>query len=271
MKKFLPVIAIVLVFVVGLCVLLYPVISAILSKMSEASTIVSYQNAVEDLTDTDIDKLKADAQKYNETLYGAILTDPFASEEDLDTSYVELLNVNEVMGYIEIPKIKVYLPIFHGSTPEVLEKGVGHLESTSLPIGGESTHAVLTGHRGLPSATLFTDLDQLVEGDEFYVHILDEVLAYKVDQIKVVEPEDTKDITIVQGKDYVTLVTCTPYGINTQRLLIRGERTEYIPEEHQTQASFLMVNEVIIVPAVFIALASIPIVLLVRKKRKAKK
>ena len=144
-------------------------------------------------------------------------------------SYLDLVDVGESIGFIEIPKIDVYLPIYSGTNEDVLQKGVGHLAESSYPIGGTSTHSVLTGHRGLPSAVLFTDLDKLEEGDVFYLHVLDEVLAYKVDQIKVVLPEETQDIGIVEGKDYCTLVTCTPYAINTHRLLVRGERDRVHP------------------------------------------
>lgn len=270
MKKNIPLIAIGCVLILGVCVLLYPVVSAILSKMTQSAVISNYQNAVENLSDKTIEKMKADAQKYNENLFGAVLSDPFSAGKGLDTSYVKLLSVGEVMGYLEIPKINVYLPVFHGSTQEVLQKGVGHLPNTSLPIGGKSTHAVLTGHRGLPSATLFTDLDQLVNGDVFYVHILDDVLAYQVDQIKVVEPADTAGLAIKQGEDYVTLVTCTPYGINTQRLLIRGTRIPYTVVKH-AQPNLRLVSEVALVPTGFLIIAVLPIVLFVRRKRKVRK
>lgn len=268
MKKNLPIIAIGCVLLVGLCVLLYPVVSEIISKMTQTSTITNYQKAVEDLSDEEIQKLLTAAQDYNKNLYNAVLSDPFTDDETVDESYTNLLCVDGVLGFIEIPKINVYLPIYYDSTPEVLEKGVGHLQNTSLPIGGESTHAVLTGHRGLPSATLFTDLDQLASGDVFYVHIFNEVLAYKVDQIKVVEPEDTEDLTIVDSKDYVTLVTCTPYGINTQRMLVRAERTEYVATENQQKTKLELVSEVALVPTVFIVIAVLPIMLLIRAKRR---
>lgn len=273
MKKNLPIIAIGCVLLIGLCVLLYPVASEIVSRLTQTATITSYQKAVEKLSDEDIQEMLTAAQDYNKNLYSAVLSDPFTDDEDVDESYAGLLSVDGALGYIEIPKIDVYLPIYYGSTPEVLEKGVGHLKNTSLPVGGASTHAVLTGHRGLPSATLFTDLDQLVDGDVFYIHIFDEVLAYKVNQIKVVEPEDTEDLTIVEGKDYVTLVTCTPYGINTQRLLIRAERTEYVPTEIHHQTALELVSEVFIVPTIFIIIAVLPITLLIRAriKRKARK
>ena len=137
------------------------------------------------------------------------------------------------MGYIEISKINIKLPIYQGTSEEVLSRGVGHLDYSSLPVGGENTHTILTGHRGLPSAKLFTDLDKLSEGDRFYIHSLDKVLAYKVDQIKIVLPHETDDLQIVENKDYTTLITCTPYGVNTNRLLVRGERVEFDQEEKQ--------------------------------------
>ena len=152
---------------------------------------------------------------------------------------MDCLNINgdEIMGIVEIPKIDVELPIYHTTDEEVLEKAAGHLEGSSLPIGGESTHAVISAHRGLPSATLFTDLDQLEEGDHFLLHILDDTLCYEVDQINVVDPDETELLSVVEGEDLVTLLTCTPYGVNTQRLLVRGHRVPYEPEEVADEAS----------------------------------
>lgn len=237
MKKNIPAIAIGCILLLGVCVLLYPVVSAMLAKQAQTAVISKYCTTVKSMTGSEIAKMKADAQKYNESLYGAVLADPFSGGKNLGSAYGKLLNVGEVIGYLEIPKISVYLPIYHGTTEEILQKGIGHLENTSLPIGGKNTHAVLSGHRGLPSATLLTDLDQLGKGDKFYIHVLDEVLAYEVDQVKVVEPQNTSDLTIRQGKDYVTLVTCTPYGINTQRLLVRGERTAYVAAKTEQAAA----------------------------------
>jgi sortase A len=270
-KKKLPIIAIGCVLLLGVCVMLYPVVSSFLSKMAQSATISNYRRAVENLSDKEIEKLKAEAVKYNESLSGTVPSDPFADERDSETSNFKLLETGEVIGYIEIPKIDVYLPIYHGTTEEILQKGVGHLKNTSLPIGGKSTHAVLSAHRGLPSATLFTNLDQLEKNDVFYIHILDEVLAYKVDQIKVVDPENIADLMIQNGKDFVTLITCTPYGINTQRLLVRGERTEYAAPEKQAQPVLALPDEVNVVPPVFLILVFFPIVLLVWKKRGAGK
>ena len=175
-----------------------------------------------------IDAMKEAAKKYNEQLSNVVSVDDENENNEQGESYADLLNIGESLGYITIPKINVNLPIYNGTSQDVLSKGVGHMEQSSYPLGGESTHCVLTGHRGLPSAVLFTDLDKLEIGDEFYLHVLDEILAYKVDQIKVVEPNESGDLEIIDGKDYCTLVTCT---INSHRLLVRGERTEYKGEQ----------------------------------------
>lgn len=270
MKKKLPIIAIGCIMLLGFCVLLYPVVSDVLARMTQSITIASYQKAVENLSKQDIIKLKAEAQKYNESLSGVKLQDAFAATEKADQRAIPSLSVDDVIGYIDIPKINVYIPIYQGSSEEVLQKGVGHLENTSLPIGGESTHTVLTGHRGLPSAILFTDLDQLIQGDVFYLHVLDETLAYRINQIKVVEPEVTEDLTIVKGKDYATLVTCTPYGINTQRLLLRGERIPFVAEEEKFQTQRELVSEVVIIPTVFLILIAVPLVLIFIRKIKGR-
>ena len=182
----------------------------------------------------------AKAEEYNENLAGDPVHDPFVpgSGYALPDNYLDVLNIDGVMGRITIPKIGVDLPIYHGTDAETLEKGVGHIESTSLPIGGEYRHAVLTGHRGLPSAELFTRLDELEPGDQFYLHVLDATLAYQVDQILTVEPQELETLVAEPGQDYVTLVTCTPYGINTHRMLVRGARIPYVPEaEQSTQAT----------------------------------
>lgn len=178
-----------------------------------------------------LNAMKEAAKKYNEQLSNVVSVDDENENNEQGESYADLLNIGESLGYITIPKIDVNLPIYNGTSQDVLSKGVGHMEQSSYPLGGESTHCVLTGHRGLPSAVLFTDLDKLEIGDEFYLHVLDEILAYKVDQIKVVEPNEFGDLEIIDGKDYCTLVTCTPYAINSHRLLVRGERTEYKGEQ----------------------------------------
>ena len=217
--------------IIAFSVLLYPTISNYLYEKNGARVISSYDENAVRLSESDKREMLEAARQYNEELLGNIeLLDPFSPvKKEVDERYQSLLNVNGsgMIGYIRIPKIDTELPIYHGTEERVLQSGVGHFEGTSLPIGGESTHAVLTGHRGLPSKLLFTDLDNLEDGDIFYIKVLGETFAYQVDQIRTVLPENTKELTIVSGKDYVTLVTCTPYAVNTHRLLVRGHRIPY--------------------------------------------
>lgn len=223
-----------ILFVSGLMILFYPFVSNIITNRHASEVVRSYENEVRQMEGNQLDATKEAARQYNEQL-----SDIISVEEDKNKSikYLDMVDAGVALGYIVIPKIDVNLPIYSGIDEEVLRRGVGHLEQSSYPLGGESTHCVLTGHRGLPSAALFTDLDKLELGDEFYLHVLDEVLAYKVDQIKVVEPNESGDLEIEEGMDYCTLVTCTPYAINTHRLLVRGIRTEYKEEqENNTQS-----------------------------------
>ena len=217
--------------IIALSVLLYPTVSNYLYEKNGARVISSYDENAVQLSESEKQVMLEAARQYNQELLGNIeLLDPFSPiKKEVDARYQSLLNTNEagMMGYIRIPKIKVELPVYHGTEETVLQSGVGHFEGTSLPVGGESTHTVLTGHRGLPSKLLFTDMDELTEGDIFYIKILGETLAYQIDQILTVEPEDTKALTIVAGMDYATLVTCTPYAVNTHRLLVRGVRIPY--------------------------------------------
>ena len=215
----------------GIGVASYPVISNMVAQRHASTAIQNYDETVHSMDTEKLDAAKEAARRYNEQLGSALDRDAAGEAEDTGTSYVDLIDVGASLGYITIPKIDVNLPIYEGTSDDVLLKGVGHLEGSSYPLGGESTHSVLTGHRGLAEAVLFTDLDKLQEGDKFYLHIMDEVLAYQVDQVKVVLPEETDDLTIVQGQDYCTLVTCTPYAINTHRMLVRGIRVPYNGEE----------------------------------------
>lgn len=215
----------------GIGVASYPVISNMVAQRHASTAIQNYDDTVKSMDTEKLDAAKEAARRYNEQLGSALDRDAAGEAEDTGPSYVDLIDVGESLGYITIPKIDVNLPIYEGTSDDVLLKGVGHLEGSSYPLGGESTHSVLTGHRGLAEAVLFTDLDKLQEGDKFYLHIMDEVLAYQVDQVKVVLPEETDDLTIVQGQDYCTLVTCTPYAINTHRMLVRGIRVPYNGEE----------------------------------------
>lgn len=215
------------VFLTGLGIFMYPFVSNIINERHASRVIDDFDKKVSEMDKDDIDVIKKAAEEYNKQLQSAV-----ASGEDARISYKDISGRDQVIGYIVIPKIDVNLPIFSGTSQDVLVKGVGHMENSSYPLGGISTHCILTGHRGLPSAVLFTDLDKLAIGDEFYLHILDEVLAYKVDKIKVVAPNDGSDLPIVEGRDLCTLVTCTPYAINSHRLLVRGTRVEYKKQEN---------------------------------------
>lgn len=218
----------------GLCVFCYPVVSNMLEEKNHTQAIARYDDGMLAKTQAEISAEKQKAVAYNENLAGDPVHDPFVpgSGYALPDNYLDVLNTggDGVMGYIEIPKISVKLPIYHGTAEETLEKGVGHIESTALPIGGEGNHPVLTGHTGLPTAELFTNLVTLSVGDEFYIHVLNETLAYRVCEINVVEPSELEKLQAEEGRDLVTLVTCTPYGVNSHRLLVKGERTSYDPE-----------------------------------------
>ena len=236
-----------LVFLIGAGILFYPTVSDLWNNYRNHQLISEYTEVVETLESEDFSEIWAEAREYNAQHTVNTILDAFDEEEGdyvLSHPYDQVLNPtgNEIMGYLEIPKISVKLAIYHGIGTEALENGCGHIEGTSLPIGGVGTHSVLSAHRGLPSAKLFTDLDQLEIGDLFYITVLDEKLAYKVDQILTVLPEETEDLAIEEDKDLVTLVTCTPYGVNSHRLLVRGERTEYVPEEDTSTPSMILRN-----------------------------
>lgn len=234
MKKYLTTALFSLIFLAGLSLLLYPFISNEWNNYRQSRLISTYDEVVSNMeaaNEIDYETEWSGAYAYNEALRPYILPDSFAvaSVTEEDEAYMSALNLtgDGMMGYVQIPKINVKLPIFHTTSEEVLQTAAGHLEGSSLPVGGEGTHAVISAHRGLPSATLFTDLDRLELGDHFLLKILDDTLCYEVDQINVVEPDDTTALAAVEGEDLVTLLTCTPYGVNSHRLLVRGHRTEY--------------------------------------------
>ena len=215
--------------VVALGLLLYPLVGELLSEKYHSDVETSYTAAIEDTDDAELTAQREAAEQYNAMLANATISEGGASAPPLP--YAEQLTVGGVMCYVDIPKINVYLPVQHGTGAETLETSVGHVVGTSLPVGGESTHAVLSAHSGMASSKLFSDIDQLTEGDMFYIHVLGEVLAYEVDATNTVLPTDTSLLRIEEGKDLVTLVTCTPFGINTHRLLVRGHRVPYTPEQ----------------------------------------
>ena len=231
----------ILIVIAGFLLLAYPFLSNYLFEKSAGSTVESYQEKTDMMDQKIKEKVLDEARGYNENLLRSSiqLTYPFKTKKINGETvfYNNILNVDrsEIMGYVKIPCISVDLPIYHGTSAEVLERGIGHLAASSFPIGGESTHAVLTGHTGLSSAKLFTDLTEMKKGDLFFIHVLDKKLAYRVDRITVVKPDDTRNLQIIDGEDHVTLLTCTPYGVNDHRLLVRGKRTRYHEKEEQTK------------------------------------
>lgn len=220
--------------VVALGLLLYPLVGELLSEKYHSDVETAYTAAIKDTDDAELTTQREAAEQYNAMLSGATITEGGASAPPL--TYAQQLAVGGVMAYVDIPKINVYLPVQHGTDADTLEKSVGHVVGTSLPVGGSSTHAVLSAHSGMASSKLFSDIDQLAEGDTFYIHVLGDTLAYKVDAIHTVLPTDTSLLQIADGKDLVTLVTCTPFGINTHRLLVRGHRVPYTPEQDAVAA-----------------------------------
>ncbi len=260
----------ILILLVGLSLLLYPTVSDYWNSFHQSRAIASYAEDVAKLDTVQYDDLWKAAKKYNEALAKGDIN--YVLKDEQKEKYESLLNVSGtgVMGYIEIPSINCSLPIYHGTDEAALQIAVGHLEWTSLPTGGESTHCVLSGHRGLPSAKLFTDLDRLVEGDIFVLRVLDEVLTYEVDQILIVEPEETEDLQIEKGKDYCTLVTCTPYGINTHRLLVRGHRIENLEESGivRVTADAIQIQPLFVAPIVAIPMLLVLLIILLLPKKK---
>ena len=230
MRKHKTVIFLTIGFLVGICILLYPAISDYWNSKTQSRAIVDYESVLEQMEPEDYTAIFEKAHAYNKLLYETNypLTDYTEVPGYLDTLRI---TDNEMIGHLKIDRIGVELPIYHGTSDEVLNRGVGHLEGSSLPVGGENTHSIMSAHRGLPSSKLFTDLDRLEKGDTFQLVILDQILTYQVDFIKTIEPTDVSDLQIIDGADYCTLFTCTPYGINTHRLLVRGVRIETIKEK----------------------------------------
>ena len=248
-----------LIFLAGLSLLLYPTISDYWNSFHQSRAIASYVDTVAELDDDAYQEIWEQAQAYN----AALPRDDtrFVPSEEEIAYYDTLLNIsgNGIMGYLEIPSIEVTLPVYHGTDEEVLQVAVGHIEGSSLPVGGPGTHSVISGHRGLPSATLLTDLDQLEIGDVFMLHVLDETLTYEVDQIHIVEPDDVSYLAIEEGEDLCTLVTCTPYGINTHRLLVRGHRIETQAEAVSISVS---ADAIQISPMMVAAALAVPVLLI---------
>ena len=277
-KNRITAILLVAVLLAGLSLLLYPLVSNYWNSIHQSQAIAAYMDDVSELDDSAYDALWEEAQDYNTSLLDD--ENRFFPDEEEQQQYEHLLSISNdgIMGYIEIPSIDVTLPIYHGTSEEILQVAIGHIEGSSLPVGGLSTHCVISGHRGLPSSRLFTDIDQLSEGDIFTLLVLDEALTYEVDQIRIVEPDDISLLEIKEGEDLCTLVTCTPYGVNSHRLLVRGHRVE-----NQEATGFLRITaDAMMIDSRFVApILAAPILLgiilfmvlrpLKRKKRRAAK
>lgn len=265
-------IIVVIALLVGVGLLAYPTVSDWWNSFHQSRAIAGYIEAVNDLSPEEYERIWTDAETYNKSLLGKIQT--FELNEEERAEYDAQLNIegNGIMGYLEVPAINVKLPIYHGLSEGVLQVAIGHIEGTSLPVGGEGTHCVVSGHRGLPSARLLTDLDRMSEGDVFMFHTLNETLTYEVDQIRIVEPTDTKDIQIVPGEDLATMVTCTPYGINSHRMLVRGHRVPTIAADRivadAEQISPIVVAAAVGVPVMLVILI---VALIVTRRRPVKK
>ena len=272
-KRKWPTVLLIIIFIVGLGILLYPTISNWWNSFHSSRAISNYAERVANLNDEEYNKLLQSAYEYNKSILEKRSQYSMSSADQADYNSQLDFEGTHIIGYIEIDKIKVSLPIYHGTSDTVLQIATGHVDWSSLPVGGESTHAVISGHRGLPSAKLFTNLDRLEEGDIFVIRVLNEILTYEVDQIKVVLPSDTSPLEIVEGEDLVTLVTCTPYGINTHRLLVRGHRIENKPDHQKvkiisdaTRIEPLVIAPVIAIPILLILLVTV----LIRDKRRGK-
>ena len=270
MKK-LSTVLLIATFVAGLSLLLYPTVSNYWNTLHASRAVATYVDAVQNMGEDKRREMLQKAIDYNKSLTSdnQRLTISSARRQE----YESILDVdgNGMIGYIEIPNVNITLPVYHGTNDDVLQIAVGHLDWTSLPVGGTSTHCVLSGHRGLPSAKLFTNLDQVKEGDTFVIRVLDEVLTYEVDQIRIVEPAAVDDLMIENGKDYCTLVTCTPYGVNSHRLLVRGHRVENESESIRVTSEAIQIEPLIVAPAIAIPTLIIIFVLLIASSNKKKK
>lgn len=276
LKKHLVEIILFVILLVGLCLILYPTVSDWWNSFHQTRAIASYVEDVENTSEEERQAMLEAARVYNDML--ARVGNSFILSEDEEAEYNALLDVSGtgIMGYIQIPAINVYLPIYHGTDEAILQIAVGHIAGSSLPIGGRSTHSLLSGHRGLPSAKLFTDLDQVVEGDVFLINVLNETYTYQVDQIRIVLPEEVEELAIEEGKDYCTLITCTPYGVNTHRILVRGHRIEnaagdltITKEAVKIPVSIVMLA--IGIPLLFMVLAVLLIYYRVKQPKKSQK
>ncbi len=272
MKNKLSTIILAVLFLAGLSLLLYPTVSDYWNSLHSSRAVAAYDENIRDLNEETYQQILTDAREYNQLLFEK--NTGFSLSSELKNRYNELLDIGEngIMGYIEIPNIKVSLPIYHGTDESILQIAVGHLDWSSLPVGGENTHCVLSGHRGLPSAKLFTNLDKLVAGDTFVIRVLNEALTYEVDQILIVEPQEVESLKIEKGKDLCTLVTCTPYGINSHRLLVRGHRIETVNSTSvRVTSDAIRIEPLVVAPIVALPILSALVIIVFTFGSKKKK
>ena len=272
MKNKISTILLAVFFLAGLSLLLYPTVSDYLNSLHSSRAVAAYDENIRGLNEETYQRILTDTREYNRLLFEKNVG--FALSPELKSRYSELLDIGEngIMGYIEIPNIKVSLPIYHGTDESILQIAVGHLNWSSLPVGGESTHCVLSGHRGLPSAKLFTNLDKLVAGDTFVIRVLNEALTYEVDQILIVEPQEVESLKIEKGKDLCTLVTCTPYGINSHRLLVRGHRIETVNSTSvRVTSDAIRIEPLVVAPIVAFPILSALVIIVFTFDTKKKK
>lgn len=260
---------IILIFMLGLMIAIYPIISNYYYTVENNNQVKDFQEAVSEMPDKEVLERIDLAKAYNDTLDPSRLADPYTEREKKGVeNYARMLEVREKIGYIDVPKINQQIPVYAGTSEDVLQHACGHLEGTSLPIGGKDTHAVITAHRGLPQVKLFRDLDKMEVGDLFFFTNVKETLAYKVDQILVVEPWDFEPVLVVEGKDLMTLLTCTPYMINSHRLLVRGHRVPYVPEVKEEIERAKFNYKSLIVPGIVLAVVMLIIFLYIRHRRR---
>jgi len=272
MKKHASTMILLIIFFIGLSLLLYPSFSDWWNSFHQSRAISTYSEVVANMDNDRYEQIWSDAWDYNHSLIDR--PNDYLLSEEQKLQYEALLDIgqNGIMGYIEIPKINVTLPVYHGTSESVLQVAIGHLEWTSLPVGGESSHCVVSGHRGLPSAKLFTDLDKMEVGDTFLLRVLDEILTYEVDQILIVEPQETKALMIEEGQDLCTLVTCTPYGINTHRMLVRGHRVDTVEKKViRVTADAIQIEPLMVAPVVAAPMLLLLLIVLLLPKPKKKK
>ena len=269
MKKHASTVVLILIFLLGLCILLYPIVANWWNSKVQVQVIANYESVIQQIDQNYYEKYFREADAFNEKLRS--MEAPLYHAEEL-TDYMDVLNIdgNGVMGYLNIEKLRVELPVYHTALPDVLNSGVGHIEGSSLPVGGKGTHCALSAHRGLPSAKLFSDLDEMEIGDIFTMTVLDRLMTYQVDQIKIVLPQELEELTIDPEQDYLTLVTCTPYGINTHRLLVRGTRVDNISVKPQLYVpnEAIKVDPLIVTPIVAIPLLIVLMIIVAIKYRK---